>query len=110
MADDYARWLQQEEAIRKMLKPFEDTQRYANRFEETYERLGNNSTVRKALEQEDARRKRLTELGTLAEVGGAARAFTEAHERLGINSTVQKVLAKEEARRKSLAELGVLLR
>lgn len=72
MSDEYHRWLKQQEALKKMLKPFEDAQRYVDPIETAYERLGINSTVRKVLEEEEARRKKLVELGSFKALESAA--------------------------------------
>lgn len=75
MSDEYHRWLKQQEDIRKMLNPFEDAQRYVDPIEKAYERLGISSGVLKVLEEEKARRKRLTEMGSFAALETAAQAF-----------------------------------
>ena len=75
MSDEYHRWLKQQEALKKMLKPFEDAQRYIDPIESAYERLGINSTVRKILEEEDVRRKRLVDLDSFKGLESAAQAI-----------------------------------
>jgi hypothetical protein len=72
MSDEYHRWLKQQEALKRMLKPFEDAQRYIDPIESAYERLGINSTVRKILEEEDARRKRVVDLDSFKALESAA--------------------------------------
>lgn len=75
MSNEYPRWLKQQEALKKMLKPFEDAQRYSDSIESAYERLGINSTVRKVLEEEDARRKKLVDLDSFKALESAAQAI-----------------------------------
>lgn len=80
MSDAYRRWLRQQEAIEKMLKPFEEAQRYVDPIEKAYERLGISSSVLKVLEEEEARRSRLTELGSFTALERAAQSFTREHQ------------------------------
>ena len=88
MSDEYHRWLKQQEALRKMLKPFEDAQRYVDPIESAYERLGINSTVRRVLEEEEARRKRFVELGSFKALESAAQTIAR-------ESRLQKGVSEE---------------
>jgi len=71
MSNEYHRLLKQQEALMKMLKPFEDAKRYVDPIKDAYERLGINSTVRKVLEEE-SQRKKLLELGSFKALESAA--------------------------------------
>jgi hypothetical protein len=62
MSDDYRRFLEQQEALKRMLKPLEDLQRYIDPVETAYKDLGINTATMQLLQQEAARQKMLSSL------------------------------------------------